>query len=155
MWTAVLSEIHAGRRARLPSDSIWIQLARLEALFLLTPDAVNKQGSDSAVLGVTRQGKAYHETWTLEDYEAQLGAILRHDIANSFNSDLSQAAKAVRARVLIVHSRDDQMVTAEPALTFAPLIQADTLWIRSSCGHVAFFCERNQLTAVVRRFLAR
>ena len=155
MWTTMLAEIEAATRSHAPADSVWAQLARLEALFLRTPVAVNELGWDSVLTEAAVQAKAYRQTWTLEDYEAQLLAIRRHDISLGFSSELSGAAKAVRARVFIVHSLDDHMVTAGAAFGFARMIRAETLSVPSTCGHVAFFCDQERLSSAVRNFLAQ
>jgi homoserine O-acetyltransferase len=155
MWSTVLQVIETGIRSRTSPDTVWNQLARLEALFLQTPGAVNQSSWDSVMTAAATQGKLYRQSWALEDFAAQLRAIRQHDISRSFGGDLTRAAKAMRARVLIVHSPDDHMVTAGPALGFAPLIGADTLSFPSSCGHLVFMCEKDRLTAAVRRFLAQ
>ena len=154
MWTTMLQEIEAAKRASMPADSVWAQLARLEILFLRTPVAVNESNWDSVVTEAAALGKSYRETWSLEDYAAQLQAIRHHDISASFGLDLARAAKAVEARMLIVYSPDDHMVTAGPAAHFAPLVGAKTLSLPSSCGHIVFFCERERIGAAIREFLS-
>jgi homoserine O-acetyltransferase len=153
MWTVTLQEIENGLRAGIPPDSIWAQLARLEALFLQTPAAINRLSWDSVMTASAVQAVTYRKAWPLEDFAAQLKAIRHHDISRSFNGDMSRAAKAVRARVFIVHSPDDHMVTSGPAVEFARKIRARTLLIPSECGHIAIFCQQDTLAAAVRDFL--
>jgi homoserine O-acetyltransferase len=153
MWTATLQEIENGRRAGIPADSIWAQLARLEALFLQTPAAVNRLSWDSVMTASAVQAVTYRKTWPLEDFAAQLKAIRQHDISRSFGGDMSRAARAARARILIVHSPDDHMVTSGSAVEFAQMIGAKTLLLPSECGHIAIFCQQESLAAAVRGFL--
>ena len=155
MWTTMLQEIEIGMRSGTPPDSIWAQLARLEALLVQTPVAVNKSSWDSVMTGASAQGMAYSKSWPLEDFAAQLYAIRRHDISIPFGSNMARAASAIKARVLVVHSPDDHMVTAGPALDFARAIGAETLAIPSVCGHLAFFCEQERMAGAVRSFLAQ
>ncbi|MDF3052454.1 MAG: homoserine O-acetyltransferase [Geminicoccaceae bacterium] len=154
MWNTVLQVIENGLRSRTPADTVWDQLARLEALFIQTPAAVNNSSWDSVIRAAATVGRTYRSTWELEDFAAQLRAIRHHDISGSFGSDLARAAGTIKARVFLVYSPDDHMVTAGPALAFAPLIRADTLSVPSACGHLLFMCEQNRLAAAVRKFLA-
>ena len=154
LWNTTLQVIENGLRSRVPADTVWEQLARLEALLIQTPAALNRSSWDSVITAAARTGKAYRETWELEDFAAQLRAIRYHDISASLGSDLTRAARVIQARVLMVYTPDDHMVTAEPARAFAPLIRADTLSLSSTCGHLVFMCEQERLAAAVRKFLA-
>lgn len=154
MWTTTLQIIEHGRRSGVPTDSVWAQLARFEALFVQTPTAVNRSSWDSVMIAAATQGKTYRKSWPLEDFAAQLQAIRRHDISLRFGGDMSRAAKAVRARVFIAHSPDDHMVTSGPSVEFAGMIGAQTLLVPSDCGHVSFFCQQDTLGSAVRSFLA-
>jgi homoserine O-acetyltransferase len=153
LWTTMLQEIENGQRAGVPPDSIWAQLARFEALLVQTPTAVNRLSWDSAITAAGAQASIYRKAWPLEDFAAQLRAIRQHDISRKFGNDMSRAAKAVRARVFIVHSPDDHMVTSGPAVEFAKMIGAQTLLMPSECGHIAIFCQQDTLATVVRAFL--
>jgi homoserine O-acetyltransferase/O-succinyltransferase len=153
MWTTNLQEIENGRRAGISADSIWAQLARLEALLVQTPIAVNRLSWDSVMAASAAQAVTYRKAWPLEDFAAQLKAIRQHDISRSFGGDMSRAARAVRARILIVHSPDDHMVTSGSAIEFAKTIGARTLLVPSECGHTAIFCQQDTLATAVRAFL--
>ena len=155
MWTAMLDQIEDARRASRPADSTWARLAHLEMLFVQTPAGVNARGADSAARDIGANARQYRQTWQLEDYAAQLRAIRRYDVTMSDGGDLRRAAAHVRARVLAVYSWDDHMVTAGPVAEFAGLVQADTISVRSPCGHVMLFCERQRVGAAVRAFIAK
>lgn len=85
------------------------------------------------------------------DWLAQLEAVKHHDIAHG--GTMEDAAKRVKARVLIVNAAQDQMVNPKPALDFAALLGAKTLVLEGDCGHLATSCEAAKLDAVVRDFL--
>ena len=85
------------------------------------------------------------------DWLAQLDAILHLDIAHG--GSMEDAAKRVKARVLIVNAAQDHMVSPEPALNFAKLIGAKTIELKSDCGHLAPGCEAATLDPAVRAFL--
>jgi homoserine O-acetyltransferase/O-succinyltransferase len=155
LWTTILHDIETGRLAGFPDDSIWIQVARIQTLVGQTPMQVNRSSVAEVEKQIADEARASPGSWELDDYVAQLRAIRRHDISARFGSDLSEAAKAVRARMLVVYSWDDHVVTADPAAAFARLARADTLSVPSPCGHVFIFCEKPRVSAAVRDFLAR
>jgi homoserine O-acetyltransferase len=85
------------------------------------------------------------------DWLAQLAAMISHDVAHG--GKLEDAAKKVKARVLVVASAQDHMVNPQPALDFAPLIRAKTLLLESDCGHLAPGCEMEKMAPAVKAFL--
>lgn len=85
------------------------------------------------------------------DWLAQLDAVVHLDVAHG--GSLAEAAKRVKARVLVVSSAQDQMVNPQPALDFAKLIGARTIVLEGDCGHLATSCEIGKLAPQVRAFL--
>jgi homoserine O-acetyltransferase len=85
------------------------------------------------------------------DWLAQLEAMIHHDVAHG--GSLEDAAKKVKAKVLVIVAAQDHMVNPKPALDFAPLIGAKTLILESDCGHLAPGCEMGKMAPVVRAFL--
>jgi homoserine O-acetyltransferase/O-succinyltransferase len=153
MWTAMLDEIEDGQRDGLPRDTIWSRLAHLEMLFVQTPVAVNAMAIDSAETTVAMNARQYRENWDLLDYAAQLRAIRRYDVRQPIAEEMQRSAAKVRARMLAVYSWDDHMVTAGAVAEFARMIGADTLSVRSNCGHIMLFCEQPRVASAIRRFL--
>ena len=82
---------------------------------------------------------------------AQLDAITHLDVAHG--GDIKDAAKRVKARVLVVSSAQDHMVNPKPALDFAARLGAKTHVLDSDCGHLAVGCDAATLDPVVRAFL--
>jgi homoserine O-acetyltransferase len=87
------------------------------------------------------------------DWLAQLNAMIHHDVAHG--GPLDDAAKKVKAKVLVISSTQDHMVNPQPALDFAKQINAQTLILESDCGHLAPGCESEKVNAAVRAFLAQ
>lgn len=153
LWTTGLEEIESAKRAGTPPEEVWVQLARMGGLFERTPRAVNESSWDSVLSEAATRGHAIAESWSLDDYAAQLSAVRKHDISAEFGSDMSSAAKAVQARMLIIYSPDDHMVTPDAAERFAPLVHAQTLSLPSPCGHSVTDCEPERIGIAIREFL--
>jgi homoserine O-acetyltransferase len=81
-------------------------------------------------------------------------ALLRHDISRRFGSDMSRAAAAVKAQVLVIAALQDHEVVPGPALSFARMLGARTLELDSDCGHLAFQCEAARLSVAIAQFLS-
>jgi homoserine O-acetyltransferase len=70
----------------------------------------------------------------------QRQAINVLDIPGEFGETMEQAAKSVRAKLLVVISPQDHMVNPTPALAFAGMMGAAVLTLDSSCGHLSLDC---------------
>jgi homoserine O-acetyltransferase len=153
LWTTLRSAIDQGLRYTLPPDSIWLQLARIEALHLRTPTGVNQSLPDSLLAEINRTARAYNASWSLDDYRAKLGAMIRHDVSAPFGGNMKAAAARVKAKMLLVYSSDDHMVTAGEGINFGGIVDAEMIEIPSLCGHLMFLCETEKVSAAVRDFL--
>lgn len=89
---------------------------------------------------------------TASDQIRQRQAIIALDIPGEFGLTLEQAAKRVRAKLLIVVSAQDHVVNPRPALEFAAALDALVINLNSPCGHQSFTCI--SLGPTVASFLA-
>jgi homoserine O-acetyltransferase len=89
------------------------------------------------------------------DYARQAQAMAALDVTASFGGSLEAAARAVKARMLVVVSPTDDVVAPGPARTFAGLAGAQLLELHGRCGHAAPSCEKATLWPAVDRFLAQ
>ncbi|HVY25777.1 MAG TPA: alpha/beta fold hydrolase [Polyangiaceae bacterium] len=87
------------------------------------------------------------------DRVRQLQAMMEHDISRTTGASLENAAKAVKARMLVVVNERDAMVTPGPALDFAKLAKAETLVLHGNCGHKAPTCELGATAERLGHFL--
>ncbi len=154
LWTKYLDEVTAGLSGLVGREEAWLRVARLETLMLRTPAAVNGESWDSVNASVRSEAALLAKTWDLADFAAQLLAIRRYDVSLSSGSDISQAASKVQARLLIIHSPQDHIVTIEPSREFARMVHSDTLWVTSPCGHVTLWCERPTIAAAIAKFMS-
>ncbi len=88
-----------------------------------------------------------------EDWACQVRAMMSLDIFSPHGGSPWVAAKAVRAKLMVVTSRQDLMVNPGPARAFALLAGAQTFEVTGNCGHLAFLCEEAAVSAVVGSFL--
>jgi homoserine O-acetyltransferase len=89
---------------------------------------------------------------TASDQIRQRQAIIALDIPAELGLTIEQAAKRVRAKLLIVVSAQDHVVNPRPALEFAAAVNATVVNLNSPCGHQSFTCT--SLGPTVASFLA-
>jgi len=82
----------------------------------------------------------------------QRQAINALDIPGEFGDTMEQAAKSVRATLLVVISPEDHMVNPTPAIAFAGMMGAPVLTLDSPCGHSSLDCI--SAGPIVAKFLA-
>jgi homoserine O-acetyltransferase len=160
LWQAELHAIQAdanwkhGEYQARP-EAAMRTVADIHALALQTPQYRDRETSPRQfrefLAATERDTMAGFDT---NDWYRQAQAMMGHDVSRPFGGDMRKAAATVRARVLVVVSRQDHMVTPGPALDFAKLLGARTLELNSDCGHVATGCEEPRIAAALARFLA-
>lgn len=99
----------------------------------------------------------FAKTKTTGDYNDifyQITAIINHDISKTFNGSMQDAAAQVKAKMLIISSRQDHMVNPAPAIDFAKLSGAKLVLIDSDLGHLAGTFGNEQVKAGVIELLS-
>ncbi len=89
------------------------------------------------------------------NFRSQLQAVISHNVAEPYDDALDRAAAQVKADMLVIVALTDHAITPAPALEFAELQGAETLKLLGDCGHYADWCEREEVAAAVKRFLAK
>jgi homoserine O-acetyltransferase len=89
---------------------------------------------------------------TASDMIRQRQAIMTLDIPGEYGISMEQAAKRVRAKMLVIVSPQDHHVNPIPAVKFAQAISAPVINLDSPCGHLSFTCI--SMGPTVAQFLA-
>jgi homoserine acetyltransferase len=82
----------------------------------------------------------------------QRQAIMALDIPGEYGTSMEQAAKRVRAKMLVIVSPQDHHVNPIPAEKFAQAMGAPLIMLDTPCGHLAFTCI--SMGPTVAQFLA-
>jgi homoserine O-acetyltransferase len=128
-----------------------LRLANLiGALVVTTPENVNRQ--------IPRDQLATHlkkieapQPIDANDRLWQLRAIMRQDVIG--NRTLAEAARATKARFLVIVSGEDHLVNPQPALDWAAAIGAPTYVSHGACAHIIMNCDAKAVSTRVREFL--
>jgi homoserine O-acetyltransferase len=130
-------------------------LAAFEGLAIETPDKFNADTTREKLPEWITDTKKHVAEFDANNHIRQSQAMIAHDVSAPFGGSMERAATAVKAKVLVVPSITDHMVTPGPALEFARLLHAEVLELRDNCGHLAPGCEEAKLSATIAAFLAK
>lgn len=158
-WTAMIDaiELDPAWNDGNPTGSMKRGLQILEeiaSMNLTSPEyRVRETPSDKfdAFLAETRKD-AQGDGGTASDMIRQRQAIMTLDIPGEFGISEEEAAKRVRAKMLVIVSPQDHHVNPVPAVKFAQAIGAPVITLDSPCGHLAFTCI--SMGPTVAQFLA-
>jgi homoserine O-acetyltransferase len=122
-------------------------------LLLTSPPDYNKRKTREQVLADLEKARHDLKSFDANDKIRQTQAMMQLDVSRDFGRSLERAAKTVRAKVFVVVSRFDHVMTPGPATEFASLLGAKLLELESDCGHLATVCESTRLNETVADFL--
>ena len=122
-------------------------------MILTTPDDFNRRKTREQVFAELAKARRDTRRFDANNKIRQVQAIMKLDVSREFGGSLERAAKAVKARVLVVVAKQDHVVTPRPAIEFALLVGAKLLDLDGDCGHLATVCEGRKLDDAVAQFL--
>lgn len=153
LWQTQLDIIRSARASGRVKTATPL-VAMVSALALYTPQYHAQRTPRSKAHAMISAVQA-DAGFAIENREAQLQAMLAHDVARHFDGSMEKAAAAVQAQVLNIVAIQDQMVTPTPAINFAALLGAETLAVETNCGHMAPVCEGEQIFGAMHAFFGK
>jgi len=129
--------------------------AALLALAALTPAFYLKNLSRSDVTRALDGAQEIIMKYNLTDWAWQLKAMIGHDIYRRPVTSEKEAAGAIRAKLLVIVSRNDILVNPEPSLALAGSLKAETLVLQGDYGHFSVLRETDKITGATAAFLNR
>ncbi len=124
----------------------------LGALILTTPGLYNQKHTSRTVFDDLNKADS-NPTTDANNKIRQVEAMMALDVSADFGKEMARPAAIVKARVLVIVSRFDHVVTPQPAIDFAALIHAPLIELNSDCGHSVGECDGAKINAAVAEFL--
>jgi homoserine O-acetyltransferase len=124
-------------------------IAGINMLELWTPSWMAKNVKTSEVDARMATHRASLADRNAFDYMSQLRAMIGHDIG-----PFAEAAKTLRAELLMIVALQDEMVNPGPSRELAQATGASLATLSGDCGHLAPSCEADVVAKEVARFLA-
>ena len=155
LWNNIqLNIIETGKRYGVPDFETRKSLAMMMAAMGRTPEFIIEKIKPEDFQNYLKDfDKEYSSTFTLEDYEYQLKAIMHHDIAKGFNGSMEDAANSINAKLFLIISETDLLVNPIETKKLAKLTNAKTLILNNNCGHLAVSCEIERCRDEIALFL--
>lgn len=94
------------------------------------------------------------QTFTNDNYIAQMKAMIQHDISREFNNSMEEAANAIKANLFLIVSKNDMMVNPLESIRLAELTNSRLLILDNNCGHLAVSCEFDRVKSEIDDFLS-
>jgi homoserine O-acetyltransferase len=131
-----------------------LELGEVGAIVLRTPRYFNREHSREQVPDLLHHYEV-DPTMDANDHIRTTQAVMSLDVSAPFGGSIERAAATVKAKVLIIVSAEDHVVSPDAALNFADLIHAQVIKLGSDCGHQSSVCDGGQTNTAVAQFLAQ
>ncbi len=151
-----LQIINTDLKANVPENGIMKAIADITELNVRTPEYyVTHMKPEDFYNDIRDNQKSFSKGFKVYDWRSQLEAIIAHNVAAPYDSNMEIAASRVKAKVLEIVNLQDHMVNPHPAINFAKLIHAKLLELNNDCGHLGPFCQADTVDKVINDFLEK
>ena len=120
---------------------------------MFTPDYFLEHVPVEELPAYLAQSDQSYSSLDVDDYVAQLEAMIDQNVFASDDRDLRGVASRVTASELIIGVPSDHMVNPAPAKKFGVAMDAEYFEVVSNCGHIGSSCEAAKVTERVTQFL--
>jgi len=128
-------------------------MAALDTLFMRTPDYYVTHTIPEEFHQAMADNYERIKKLGINDIAWQLKAQMKHDIFKQFGGSKEKVIKRIKAKTLVIVSKQDHGLHPSPAIELAKLLKAKTLILKGNCGHLAVFCEMDKVIPVLTSFL--
>lgn len=135
-------------------DEIRLILSRVGLLTLYTPEYFVERVPIAELDDFVRASDAAYGEFDVNDYVAQLEAMIDHDVVGETDESITDFARGVEADVLVIGVPSDHMVNQSTSRRVARALIAPYFEVDSVCGHVGTSCEKELVAERVAQFLA-
>lgn len=149
IYRRVIEENPGFNHGNYKVNPIIVPAVMLSEFGATTPEhKVKTMSRDSFEVWMKKVQTTKNRDWN--DYLYQTIAVIGHDISKPYGGSMKEAANHVKAKMLIISSKQDHMVNPIPATEFSKLLPAKLMLIDSDEGHVApDFSDPAMQTAIV------
>ncbi|HMG16296.1 MAG TPA: alpha/beta fold hydrolase, partial [Saprospiraceae bacterium] len=126
----------------------------LMQLLLTTPAILNKTVSvDNFPTLLASLSKPNPFSVDCNNFIWQTNAVMMHDISSKAGGSLENAAKTIKANMLIIANKQDHIINQSLAIQFADMAKAEIVIMDDDLGHLIF--NQEKVVEATRKFLAQ
>ncbi|MEA1987127.1 MAG: alpha/beta hydrolase [Candidatus Marinimicrobia bacterium] len=151
---AELEIIRMGEKYNIPEAEYMKSVRMFQTAGAFTPSyRVSETNYDEVPKLLKKYNKYTPKNFTAKNYKCQLNAIMQHNIFREFDNSQKITAEIIKAEILMIVNRQDHLVNPQPAIEFAPFIDAEILILDNNRGHLGISYELEKVVDTIRRFL--
>lgn len=136
IYAKIIEDDPAFKHGYYKVNPVIVPAVMLAEFATTTPEhKVKTMSRDSFAAWMKKIQTAKNRDWN--DYLYQSKAVIGHDISEPYGGSMQETAKQVKAKMLIISSKQDHLVNPAPAIEFSKLLPAKLLILDSDRGHVA------------------
>ena len=142
---------HSGNYTVNPTSPLAVHLTQL---LLTTPEFMNSTVPvDSFSTWLNLLSKPNPFTVDCNNFLWQTNAVMMHDITTGTGGSLENAAKMIKAKVLIIANKQDHIINQTLSIKFAGMIKAELVVMDNDLGHLVL--SEKTVTDATQKFLAQ
>jgi homoserine O-acetyltransferase len=142
---------HGGNYRVNPTTPLAVHLMQL---LLTTPNIINKTVSvDNFSNWLASITKPNPFSVDVNNFLWQTKAVMKHDITTKFKGSLENAAKMIKAKMLIIANKQDHVINQSLAIQFAEMAKAELVVMDDDLGHLIF--NQEKVIEATKKFLAQ
>lgn len=142
---------HGGNYTINPSTPLAVHLMQL---LLTTPTIVNKTVAvDNFSTWLASITKPSPFSVDCNNFIWQTNAVMVHDISTKAGGSLENAAKMIKAKMLIIANKQDHVINQNLAIQFAGMVKAELVVLDDDLGHLIF--NKENVIEATRKFLSQ
>ena len=140
---------HGGNYRSNPATPLAIHLMQL---LLTTPSILNKTVTvDNFSSWFSSITKPNPFSVDVNNFLWQTNAVMKQDITSKANGSLENAAKMIKAKMLIIANKQDHVINQSLAIQFAEMAKAELVVMDDDLGHLIF--NQEKVVEATRKFL--
>ena len=151
---AEIGIIEIGEKYNIPEAEYMRSIRMFQMALSFTPSyRVSKTSYEEFPEFINKYEKYSPKNFPAENYKCQMNAIIGHNIFRKYNNSQKKTAKVIKADILIIVNKQDHLVNPEPAVDFAPLVDAELLVLDNNRGHLGITYELDKVVETISQFL--
>jgi homoserine O-acetyltransferase len=151
---AEIGIIEMGEKYNIPEVEYMKSIRMLQTAEAFTPSyRVSETSYEEFPEFINKYEKYSPKNFPAENYKCQMNAIIGHNIFREYENSQEKTAEVIKADILIIVNKQDHLVNPQPAIEFAPFIDAELLVLDNNRGHLGITYELEKVVTTISHFL--
>ncbi len=153
---AEIGIIEMGEKYNIPEAEYMKSIRMFQNAGAFTPSyRVNETSYNEFPKFINQYEEYSPKNFPAKNYKCQLEAIIDHNIFKKYENSQKKAAEIIKADILIIVNKQDHLVNPQPAIDFAPFVEAELLVLDNNRGHLGITYELERVVETISRFLEK